>query len=233
MRASWQQAHRLRGFDACFTWYLHRLVRGSFASVWVAGMQHVPRIGGYVAAANHHSWWDGLIPYLVHRLARAPQPFALMMSDAELRRFPYFRFGGAFSIDARSVRAAREAIAYAAQEARSGAAVWIFPDGVLEPPGSALHFTSGFVHAARDGGVPIVPAAMRFVMRSQQRPEAFVRFGAPLAADRTAAVRAQSAVQELLAEIDRAIAADRVHAEFSRVVAGVRGVDDRLALATR
>jgi 1-acyl-sn-glycerol-3-phosphate acyltransferase len=230
--ARWQRARRVAGFETCFTWYLRGLVRRSFEGVWVAGEAQLPR-GGSIVAANHHSWWDGLIPYLVHRLRDPRAPFAIMMSDAELRRFPYFRMGGAFSVDARSVRAAREAVLYAADEARAGAAVWIFPDGVLRPQHAPQHFTAGFAHAARAAGVPAVPAAMRFVMRTAQRPEAFIRFGTPFAAGRDAAARAQHEVELLLAEIDDAIATDTVRERFRCAIEGRPGVDDRLALARR
>ena len=230
---NWQRARRLRGFDSCFTFYLRSLVRSSFARVWTSGVETLPEHGGYVAAANHHSWWDGLVPYLLHRVQQPQRPFALMMSDAELRRFPYFRFGGAFSVDASSVRAASEAIAYAADEARGGAAVWIYPDGILMPPAAPPRFTGGFVHAARAAGVPIVPVAMRFVMLQRQRPEAFVRFGAPLAATRDARELAQDAVEQLLGEIDAAIERGSIQRTFTCALTGKSGVDDRLAVAAR
>lgn len=231
-RRAWQPARRLHGFDACFTWYLRGLVRRNFSRIWCAGTDLLPH-GGYVAAANHHSWWDGLIPYYLHRMQEPGRPFALMMSDAELRRFPYFRLGGAFSIDASSVRAARDAILYAAAQARAGAAVWIFPDGELRAARSPLRFTSGFVHAARDGGVPIVPVAMRFVMRSRQRPEAFVRFGPALQPGRAACGRTEDAVAQMLEQIDRSIERGAVQRDFALVTTGRAGVDDVLALARR
>ncbi len=231
--SGWQPARRFEGFDHVFAWYARRLVRADFARLWLArSPQHPPR-GGYVAVANHHSWWDGLIPYVVHREREAQRPFALMMSDAELRRFPYFRYLGVFSVDARSVRAAREAVLYAAGEARAGAAVWIFPEGELRAPSAPLAFTSGFEHAAREAEVPIVPAAMRFVFRDRQRPEAFLRFGDPLEPTRGARVRAQDAVTRMLVEIDRAVESGRPQEAFELALSGRAGIDDRVAVAPR
>ncbi|MDE2480985.1 MAG: lysophospholipid acyltransferase family protein [bacterium] len=231
--SGWQRARRVAGFDSFFVWYTRRLVRGNFARVWVAGVESLPAHGGYVAVANHHSWWDGLIPYLLHHERERERPFAVMMSDAELRRFPFFRFGGAFSVDARSVRAARDAVRYAADEARAGAAVWIFPDGVLHAPSAPLAFTSGFEHVAREAGVPIVPAAMRFVFRDRQRPEIFVRYGEPIVALRGARERTQACVAAMLAEIDRLLADGQIEQRFRIAVSGRAGVDDRVALAPR
>lgn len=232
--AGWQRAHRLAGFDACFVPYLRWLMRGNVAGLWLRSGDAFPAHGGYVAVANHHSWWDGFVPYLLHHTREATQPFGLMMSQRELRRFPYFRLGGAFSIDAASIRAALPSVLYAASEAQQGAAIWIFPDGVLRPPLIAPAFTSGFVHIARDAGVPIVPVAMRFLMLAKQRPEVFVAIGPPVSANRRdARALGQGAVVELLDAIDRDVREDAVARRYRLVVRGASGVDDRLAPPSR
>lgn len=228
---SWKRAHPLSGFDVCFGWYLRGLLRRSFARIFCSGESQLPP-GGYVAAANHNGWWDGLIPYFLHHERRAAGAFSLMMSDAELRRFPFFRLGGAFSVDTASVRAAREAILYAGARARSGAAVWIYPDGVLRPPGSHLCFTSGFVHAARAAQRPIVPVALRYAMLARDRPEAFVAFGVPHDANaRGAQASVQNDVAELLARIDD----DIREGSFERyrvALVGRAGADDTVGAVT-
>jgi 1-acyl-sn-glycerol-3-phosphate acyltransferase len=225
----WQRVHRLDGFTWCFERYLHWLVRRSFASIRVRDDATLPSDGGYIAASSHQSWWDGFIPFLVHRDAGASRPYALLMSDTELRRFPFFRWGGAFSIDASSVRAAREAILYAGELARDGAGVWIFPDGVLRLPGRAPEFSSGFVHAARAGGVPIVPVAQRYMMLERQRPEAFVAIGAPIdAGRRDAREQTQASVAALLEQIENDVRDERHLARYRRLLAGAAGVDDRI-----
>lgn len=213
--------------------YLRRLMRRSFAALWVRGAD-LPRDRGYVAVANHHSWWDGFIPYLLHRQGSASeQPFRIMMSDAELQRFPYFRFGGAFSVDPSTTRRAYASISYAAAQAHQGAAVWIFPDGTLRPPSATPAFTSGFVHAARLAGVPIVPVAMRLLFLDRQRPEVFVERGQPIdARARDARECAQQAVTAMLESIDDDLARDG-RASFALAFAGHAGVDDRLALPRR
>ncbi len=229
----WQRVHRVAGFDTVFVWYVRGLIARNFAGVLLREGSAFPRSGGYVAVANHHSWWDGFIPYYVHHTARAPQPFALMMSDPELQRFPYFRFGGVFSVDAASPRTARDAIMYAGSLARDGAAVWIFPDGILRPPSTPLRFTSGFVHAARDARAPIVPVAMRFVMLERERPDVFIAVGDAIAPEpRDAQKRSQSAVEALLTAIDADIASGN-RSKYRTVLTGRKGVDERVALPRR
>ncbi|MDQ2871894.1 MAG: lysophospholipid acyltransferase family protein [Candidatus Eremiobacteraeota bacterium] len=226
----WQPARHVRGFDTCFGAYIRMLLRRSFASVWLSRDAESIPSSGYVACANHSSWWDGFIPYFLHHRFDPTRRFEILMSDRELRRFPFFRWGGAFSVDARSVRTAYESIRYAAGQARGGAAVWIFPQGVLRNDRVWRPFTSGFVHAARIANVPIVPVAMRFAMRDLQRPEVFVDIGAPLdATARNARDRAESSVLERLQAMDEAIAHDRVDQEFVAVLRANRGVDKTVA----
>ncbi|MFN2462043.1 MAG: 1-acyl-sn-glycerol-3-phosphate acyltransferase [Candidatus Velthaea sp.] len=142
-------------------------------------------------------------------------------------------FAGTFSVDVASRRAALPAIAYAAEEARSGAAVWIFPEGVLQPPSAPLAFTSGFAHAARRARVPIVPVAMRFVLLDTQRPHAFVAAGRVIEPGGGARRETEDAVGSMLAAIDADITERRIATHFDRVVRGARGVDQRAASALR
>ncbi len=228
----WRRAHRLEGFEDCFTPYIRWLLKRSFARVWVRrDALPLPR-GGYVAVANHSSWWDGFVPYFLHRVADPKKAFAVLMSDVELRRFPFFRWAGAFSIDPSSTRAARASIRYAGAEAERGAGVWMFPQGTLGCGEEWMAFTSGFVHAARWGGVPIVPLAMRFAMRGGQRPEAFVDVG-PWLDPQTRDVRdvAESTVLGRLGRIDRDIASGDIESRYVAVLRSSAGIDKRMDAA--
>lgn len=232
--AQWQRATRVPGFERVFDFYLHHLLRKSFAAISIRNDAHVFPSGGYVGIGNHTSWWDGFIPFALHRSANRRRPFAIMMQDEQLRRFPFFRFGGAFSVDATSIRRAKPAIDYAAQLAASGCGVWIFPQGDIRPAFEPLRFSSGFAHAAARAGVPVVPCAMRFVQRNFQRPEVFVDIGEPFTVNARGAVReGESRVYELLARIDADLLADDVSSRYRPLVSGGRGVDDRAAALLR
>ncbi|MDQ2864802.1 MAG: lysophospholipid acyltransferase family protein [Candidatus Eremiobacteraeota bacterium] len=226
----WLTAHRIRGFPSAFERYVRWLVRRSFATVWIhRDAERLPP-SGYVAAANHSSWWDGFIPFLLHRQQRPDSPFAIMMHDAELRRFPIFRWAGAFSVDSRSPRTGRASIYYAGDEARNGAGVWIFPQGRFQRNARAEDFSSGFVHAARRAGVPIAPVAMQFLMTEKQRPEAFVDIAPTVDASlRDARVRTAAAIDERLQRIAAIVESGTVASHFFPLFAGVAGVDNGVA----
>ena len=222
---SWQRAHRIAGFEIAFGRYLQWLMRRSFARVLVRSEGEFPT-AGYVAAANHHSWWDGFLALTIHRSIAPERPINVMMDYEQLRRFPFFRFGGAFSVDASSVRAAYPAIRYGAACARDGAGVWIFPDGVLRSALCEPAFTSGFVHAARAAEVPVLPVAMRYAFLGEQRPTAIAALGAPCDPHaRTAQAQTQARVTALLASIDEDLRAQRIDERYREIARGNAGID--------
>ncbi|HEY1428231.1 MAG TPA: lysophospholipid acyltransferase family protein, partial [Candidatus Tumulicola sp.] len=171
-------ARPLRGFDATFGRYIDWLLRRSFRGVWLRDGATFPD-GGFVAVSNHASWWDGIVPYAVQRALAPRIPFYLMMSEEQLRRYWFFRFGGAFSIDAESPRDCLRSLEYASGRASEGAGVWIYPQGKLEAadPGS---LRGGFLLAARAARKPVITVALRLKFLEAQRPDAFVEIGRPI-----------------------------------------------------
>lgn len=217
------------GFSAVFAAYLRWLLRRSFDAVWVRNDARLPD-GGFIAAPNHGSWWDGFVPFVVQQVTAPQTPFLLMMSEAELRRFPFFRWAGAFSVDAASPRAAYPSIRYAALQAARGAGVWIFPEGELRPHADAPRFSSGFVHAARSARVPIVPVAMRYALLRGQRPEVFLATAPAIdPLQRDARASAERRVARLLAEIDETLRAGRGADGFHALLRSRGGVDRTVA----
>ncbi len=217
------------GFSAAFAAYLRWLLRRSFDAVWVRNDARLPR-GGFIAAPNHGSWWDGFVPFVVQRSIAPDTPFLLMMSEIELRRFPFFAWAGAFSVDGSSPRAAHPSFRYAALHAARGAGVWIFPEGELRPGDAEPRFSSGFVHAARSAGVPIVPVAMRYVLLRGQRPEAFVATAPAIDPSRSdACAAAERDVARLLAEIDETLRAGNPVEGFRALLRSSGGVDRTVA----
>jgi len=173
---------------------MRRALARGLAGVWgVDGPDAVPA-GGAVIVANHHSWWDGYLLWWTVRRAR--RPLAILIEPATMDRFPFFRrLGG---IPAGEVRAATRAV-------RGGAWLVVFPEGALRPPGRPQAFERGAAAISRWADAPLVPAALRVVVRGHQAPEAYVRVGALLPPG-TAPEEQHRAVSDLLARIDVDIA---------------------------
>jgi 1-acyl-sn-glycerol-3-phosphate acyltransferase len=151
--------------------------------------------GGAVVVANHHSWWDAYLTWAV--ADRYGRPSGAIMDDAQLARFPFFRHVGAVSD--REPRAA-------ARRAAAGAWLFVYVEGELRPPGPLGPARPGAAAVARWAGVPVLPLAIRCVMRGGERPEVYLLFGAPLASgvDHETLVRTLAA---LLERLDRDLAA--------------------------
>ncbi|MFK7600981.1 lysophospholipid acyltransferase family protein [Deinococcus sp. SM5_A1] len=138
-------------------------LRSGLGGMWVRGS--LPA-GGAVLAPNHNSWWDG---YVLRELAWwAGADFRVLMTARQLGRFPFLRRMGA--LEAGHVREA-------ARSAREGAWVAVFPEGAVQPPGPLAELHPGAAWIARTAGVPLIPVALRVVMRGGQWPEAYLRIG--------------------------------------------------------
>ncbi len=168
-----------------FAWTLRaairRSVRSGLRGVWVRG--EVP-LGAAVLAPSHHSWWDG---YALREVAwQLGQPFQVLMTERQLENFPFLRLAGA--LGAGEVRPALRAL---------GAGHWVvvFPEGRIEPLGEVRRVQPGAAWLAQRSGAALIPVALRVVLRGQQRPEAYLRFGAPvLAANLPEALRRELAL---------------------------------------
>ncbi|AWN24146.1 1-acyl-sn-glycerol-3-phosphate acyltransferase [Deinococcus irradiatisoli] len=154
-----------------FEWTLRstirRSVRQSLRGLWVRG--DVP-LGAAVLAPSHHSWWDG---YALRELAwQLGQPFQVLMTERQLENFPFLRLAGA--LGDREVRPALRAL-------QQDCWVVVFPEGQLEAPGTLRRVQPGAAWLAHKSGAALYPVALRVVLRGQPQPEAYLRFGPPVA----------------------------------------------------
>ncbi len=199
-----------------FRTLIRRSVRAGLGGVWLRG---APPAGGAVLAPNHHSWWDG---YLMGELAwNLRHPVALMMTARQLDAFPFFRRLGA--LDPTELRAAR----------RAARRAWlvVFPEGELRAAGAPGPLRPGAAWLARTAGVPLVPVALRVALRGAQRPEAYLRVGAPV----TGAALPAALARELAA-LDRDLLDSDPEAPvagYLRLTAGRRSDSQRLVGLSR
>ncbi|WP_156103509.1 1-acyl-sn-glycerol-3-phosphate acyltransferase [Deinococcus sp. YIM 77859] len=196
---------------------IRRSVRRGLGGVWLRGP--LPPAGA-VLAPNHHTWWDG---YVLGEVAwTMGAEFRVLMTGQQLARFPFLRRVGA--LGAAELRAAVRA-------ARSGAWVVVFPEGAIFPAGPlhALHPGAGWL--ARRANVPLIPVALRVVLRGGQFPEAYVRCGRA-----TEPTRLREALARELAVLDTELSASDPHsplAGYLRVTGGRTSDAERLHLPGR
>jgi 1-acyl-sn-glycerol-3-phosphate acyltransferase len=179
------EARKAPMLERMYALYGRRLLRRAFARVWVGGAPWPPEDGPSIAFLNHSAWWDPILTlYLSHDLFR--RDGYGIMQGGQLERYPFFRRMGCFGASTDGIEDVRAVSAYATELLRAGGGsgrrtIWIFPQGELLPHRTPLVFRSGAARFAR--GVPeapLVPVAVRYEFRSEQRPEAFVRVGEPV-----------------------------------------------------
>jgi 1-acyl-sn-glycerol-3-phosphate acyltransferase len=156
--------------------YVRAKVRGFFRGVWLAG--EAPASGApLLVYANHPGFWDGLV---LHEVATAwgRVPYGLV-DERNLERFPFLARLGAFSIRPGDARSTAESFAHArALLAQPDAALIVFPQGRLTPPGPGpLTLERGAEVLARRCGVTCAPVALRYAFFDAERPDALVAVG--------------------------------------------------------
>jgi 1-acyl-sn-glycerol-3-phosphate acyltransferase len=126
------------------------------------GEEHLPREGGFVLSASHHSnldaWPLGLPLY--------PERQLRFMAKSEMYRYPPLRWilsnAGAFPV--RRGIGDEEAVQKAVELAKAGEVVAIFPEGTRRRKGVVKKHKArphtGAARVALQAGVPLVPAAI-------------------------------------------------------------------------
>jgi 1-acyl-sn-glycerol-3-phosphate acyltransferase len=174
----------------------------------VDGREHIPETG-FVLASNHLSGFDSLA------LGYALYPRALR-SMAKVQLFerpllgPLVRSLGAFP--ARAGRDPGGAVAMSARLASDGHPVVVFPTGARRRTDREHRPRSGAARAALQGGVPLVPAAIRGTDGWRRLRRWHVSFGAAVRLDSLPAHEGQAAreatrrVWEAIAGLETALA---------------------------
>src|SRR3954471_15815727 len=155
------------------------VVRGLFR-LRARGLEHIPE-GGFVLAANHTSNFDPWplgIPFLPRRQLR-------FMAKSELFNpllAPLLRAGGAFKV--RRGEGDLDAMRTAAELAREGEIVVMFPEGTRQTKGLRKKHEArphtGAARIALAAGVPLVPAAITGTDRLSQLGPLGVTYGEPI-----------------------------------------------------
>jgi 1-acyl-sn-glycerol-3-phosphate acyltransferase len=177
------------------------------------GVEHIPREGGLVLAANH---WSNVDPWPLG-LPLFPRRFLRFMAKSEVFWFPLgmlIRGGGAFPV--RRGEHDVEAIETAVELARAGHAIVMFPEGTRRQKGLRKKYEarwhSGAARIALEAAVPLVPAGIAGTERLARLGPLRVAYGEAIEVDdlaglpldeqaRTATERLQVAIAELEASL--------------------------------
>ena len=197
-----------------FDWYCGYALRKHFHRVHLYGDVPFDPARPTLYVASHSSFWDPLVMSRLIRTTRR-QPAYAMSDLVQVRRHPFFRRVGAFSVDRTSPRDGMRAVRYAADLLNAGGnAVVVFPQGGVRPPDERpLRFERGVERIlSLAPAATVVVVALRYEFWLDQRPELLVDLS--VGAGREADPLRQQMVQGL----DRLAAAGRAYRVGDRLL---------------
>ncbi|MBN2199745.1 MAG: 1-acyl-sn-glycerol-3-phosphate acyltransferase [Candidatus Aminicenantes bacterium] len=114
--------------------YIRRIVKKAFGHFYLANpFPAVPEDAELIVTPNHISWWDGFFIFVLLD-AFSKRKMHLMMLERELKKHPYFRSIGAYSIAPEDRDGAMESLQYTSRALEDpGRLVVLFPQGKIQP----------------------------------------------------------------------------------------------------
>ena len=141
-----------------------------------------PLAGPLIIYANHGSWWDPMISFLLaDKLLPGRRHFAPMDASA-LTRYRVLSRLGIFPVDMHTARGAAQFLRTGEAVLRAGGVLWITPQGrFADPRDRPLVFKPGIASlAARVPGTTVLPLAIEYPFWDERLPEALLELGEPL-----------------------------------------------------
>jgi len=125
----------------------------------VTGIEHIPREGGAIVAANHVSFLDPLLLPLV-----VPRRRVMFLTKVKYIDKPLLRWiltgAGVIPVATDDPRAVGGAVTAAVEAVRSGRLVGIFPEGTRSPDGRLYRGKTGVARIALESGAPVIPVGI-------------------------------------------------------------------------
>lgn len=169
-----------RVFALVNRWMLKR----HFHQIWTKGFEELKELDPsrpVIFYANHSNWWDGLIGFYLTRDLLKIDGYMMVMAK-QLRKYSFFRWIGAFSVERDSPISAYRSLEYVisllGNTKKQPRALWIFPQGeLLANDFRPIKFLRGLDWLIKHlPQVQLVAVAFRYEFLNEQLPEVFLSF---------------------------------------------------------
>jgi 1-acyl-sn-glycerol-3-phosphate acyltransferase len=188
--------------DYIFLRYLKHLFKRHFATFNLIGnVPDIPKEYPLIILPNHNTWWDGFFIYDLNKRFFQRHLYMMMLED-QLRKYPFFRYLGAYGIIPDNPDDVRKSIAYTVKliESHSSADVMvcIFPQGELvswyQKP---LHYQRGVELIVQRLKIPVImlPLMIRVEHIKEQYPHVFFKIGKPQLVEKDQKINIQEITQ--------------------------------------
>ena len=219
---------------------VRRYFRRQFHAVRIAGAERLTDLRGPVIVyANHSSWWDPMICFLLaSELMPERQHFAPMEADS-LDRYAVLKRIGVFPVAIESARGAVQFLRTGQAVLAAGGVLWITPQGrFADPREKPMVFKPGLAAlAARVGPCTVLPLAIEYTFWDERKPEVLLEFAEGVVVDHESAAtvgpKLLQALETVMARLqERALTRDPRF--FDRVLArGAVGTGGMYGFAQR
>lgn len=182
----------------------------------VTGLEHVPRTGPVIFAANHVSFADEIFTPLAARRQIVYFAKAEYFTTPGLRgraMAGFFHGLGQVPVARADTRSAAAVIDIGVEVLAEGRALGIYPEGTRSPDGRLYKFRTGVARVALRSGAPVIPVGLVGTREVQPPAEkgwhlghVEVHFGAPLQfADRAGQERSSRVLREVTETVREAV----------------------------
>lgn len=178
------ESNKNRIFESIFSVYNTNILRKHFSSIYIKGEENIlnrDMNNPTLIYANHSNWWDGLIAfYLSHR--RWKSDAYIMMDYKQMKKYSFFKWIGAFSVDKESVVDSYRSFKYAVRlMSKKSTILWLFPQGVMLPNDlRPIKFENGLSKLIEmTGNINLIPFVFNYEFISEQRPEVYLEILPP------------------------------------------------------
>jgi 1-acyl-sn-glycerol-3-phosphate acyltransferase len=168
------QAHGLLGWAV--DRMIRRSVRARFRNIyWSLPADPLPR--PCILCCNHHNWFDGYVMYHVATKMGLP----VVDWIAEFDAFPLFAKVGGLPFPPNDALRRAATLKKTIRSMQAGErSLLVFGEGILHSPPEIWPIGKAVELVARKTNAPIVPVALYYEFALHERPECWIRFGAPL-----------------------------------------------------
>ncbi|WP_144667065.1 lysophospholipid acyltransferase family protein [Bacillus altitudinis] len=174
-----KESDKNRSFRRLFYFYLERyLLNKHFRCVMMKGTVDPKEKHPILYLANHSSWWDGLIIFLlIEQMSELDH--AMMMEEKQLKQYAFFQKLGAFPVHKEKLKSVKQALMTAKEKMEAGGAVWLFPQGkIMHQDIRPLELEGGASFLVRQfEQVVIKPVTLHYTFNQFQKPTVSVEFG--------------------------------------------------------
>ena len=176
------RANKNRILGKIFSIYNRNLLKRYFNDFRIEGLSNLINENIHsplIIYCNHSTWWDGLIAFEISETSGSDSYF--LMEEKHLKKYPFFRKLGAFSVVRENSREMLKSINYAAAilSESSNKTLWIFPQGEILPNDlRPIIFFNGLSRIIEKiGECSTASLSMRLEFSGNIKPDIFVKIG--------------------------------------------------------